>query len=112
MFDEILCLIALTLILSPLTTFSMFSCENKFSYFQIELFGYFNTGKGTIIFLKNSSPLEYNVSKLVVNGIEYSLPEPYYLKPYALNIIFLPVNLSQIYHLTLVCEGRENVRVI
>ncbi len=112
MFDEILCLIALTLILSPLTALSMFSCENKLSSFQIELFGYFNTGKGTIIFLKNSSPLEYNVLRLVVNGIEYSLPEPYHLKPYAFTTIFLPANLSQIYHLTLVCEGRENVRVI
>ncbi|MBC7091675.1 MAG: hypothetical protein H5T50_07195 [Nitrososphaeria archaeon] len=111
-FDEILCLITLTLILSPLTAFSIFTCENKLNSFQIELFGYLNSGKGTIIFLKNNSPLKYSFSKLIVNDIEYSLPEQFYLKPYELTTISLPATLSQIYHLTLVCDGTENVRVI
>ncbi|MCX8188192.1 MAG: hypothetical protein N3F64_00600 [Nitrososphaeria archaeon] len=111
-FDEILCLIALTLILSPLTAISMPVFEVRPNFLRIELLGYFNSDKCTIIFLKNNSPMEYYVSKLIVNNREYSLSEILCLKPYEATEIFLPANLSQLYHLTLVCVSGENFRVI
>ncbi|MEM3573293.1 MAG: hypothetical protein QXJ62_03570 [Nitrososphaeria archaeon] len=111
-FDEILCLVALILILSPLTAIKISSFEGCSNVLQIELFGCLNSDKCTIIFLKNNSPFEYNISKLIVNNIEYSLPKTLCLKPYDVTEISLPANLSQLYHLTLVFELGENFRVI
>ncbi|MEM2153305.1 MAG: hypothetical protein QXY76_00170 [Nitrososphaeria archaeon] len=111
-FDEILCLVTLIVVLSPLTAIKIPSTEDRSNVLQIELFGYLNSDKCTIIFLKNNSPFEYNISKLIVNNIEYSLPKTLCLKPYDVTRISLPANLSKLYHLTLVCAFGENFRVI
>jgi len=111
-FDEILCLAALTIILSPITILNVPAYEIRQGSPAIEFLGSSNVGQATIIFLKNSGPLEYKVSKLTVNGVDYILPKPSTLRPYDVSAITLPKVFPKITRLMVECEQGECFTVV
>lgn len=112
MFDEILCLIVLTIILSPITILNISDYEIGQGSSGIEFLGSSNVGQTTIIFLINSGPIEYKVSKLIVNGVEYILAEPLTLRPRDVTAITLPNIFSKITLLTMECVVGGCFRVV
>jgi hypothetical protein len=103
---------ALTIILSPITILNIPAYETGPVSSDIEFLGSSNVGQTTIIFLINSGPIEYKVSRLIVNGVEYILSEPLTLRPQDVTAITLPNIFSKITLLAVECSSGECFRVV
>jgi len=110
-FDELVCLIVLVLMLSPLTFYRHVAYDSG-DVIQLELVGSFALDGGTMILLKNSGPSAAEVTDVSIDGFSFSIQPPLKIMPGEISYLILQTDVSQAKHIIIFLADGSFSKVI